>query len=128
MGLASLWKKAKKVGKFLHEKAGDAVKWGRKAVDKVNGLMAKGSNALDNMGAVGKAIKMAGKKALNAQYNVKGQSINPAKLWEQVNRGVDIGEKVMKRADKVARGDVDEIRKISDELYNRYGGRIRSRF
>ena len=119
MGLATLWKKAKKAGKFLHNKAGKAVKWGRGAVNKVNGLMAKGNQILDNMGAVGKAIKVMGKTALNQEY----KGVNPAKLWETVERGVEQGEKALSRADKIASGDYDEIRKISDELYNRYKNR-----
>ena len=114
MGLASLWKKAKKLGKYLHEKAGAGVRYGRKVVNKVNGLLSKGSDALDNMGAVGKAIKMATKTALNKEY----KGVNPSKLWEGVNKGVDMGERVMARADKVAKGDLDEVRKISDELYS----------
>jgi len=114
MGLASLWKKAKKLGKYLHEKAGAGVRYGRKVVNKVNGLLSKGSDALDNMGTVGKAIKMATKTALNKEY----KGVNPSKLWEGVNKGVDMGERVMARADKVAKGDLDEVRKISDELYS----------
>jgi len=113
------FRKIKDTAKFLFNKGSAAVKHGRGAINKVKGLMAKGNQYLDRMGLVGDAIRELGKKALEKQVTVKGRTFTPQQIFKNVERGVEAGERAIKRGDRILKGDRDELRRFGDEVYTK---------
>ena len=123
----TFFKKLKRASRFVFNKGSKLVKHGRRATNKIRGLFAKGNQYLDRMGLVGDAIRELGKKALEREVTIKGRKFTPQKVFEQFEKGVGVGERAVKRGEKILKGDNEELRRLGDEVFTKARSAYRQR-